>query len=49
MDWNADYRTRARKKIVEEKKMKMEEEKRKLDYECLQGLEASQAELAVKF
>ena len=48
-DWNADYRTRARKKIVEEKKRKMEEEQRKRDYEGLQGLEASQAELAVKF
>ena len=39
-DWNSDYRTRARKKIAEEKKRKMEEEQRKLDYECLQGLEA---------
>lgn len=47
--WNNDYRTRARKKIVEEKKRKMEEEQRKRDYERLQGLEASQAELAVKF
>ena len=48
-DWNNDYRTRARKKIAEEKKRKMEEEQRKRDYERLQGLEASQAELAVKF
>ena len=48
-DWNADYRTRARKKIAEEKKRKMEEEQRRRDYERLQGLEASQAELAVKF
>ena len=48
-DWNTDYRTRARKKIAEEKKRKMEEEQRKWDYECLQGLEASQAELVVKF
>ena len=48
-DWNTDYRTRARKKIAEEKKRKMEEEQRKRDYERLQGLEASQAELAVKF
>ena len=48
-DWNADYRTRARKKIAEEKKRKMEEEQRKRDYERLQGLEASQAELVVKF
>ena len=48
-DWNTDYRTRARKKIAEEKKRKMEEEQRKRDYERLQGLEASQAELVVKF
>ena len=34
-DWNTDYRTRARKKIAEEKKRKMEEEQRKLDYERL--------------
>ena len=38
-----------RKKIAEEKKRKMEEEQRKRDYERLQGLEASQAELVVKF
>ena len=48
-DWNTDYRTRARKKIAEEKKRKMEEEQRKRGYERLQGLEASQAELAAKF
>ena len=48
-DWNANYITRARRKIAEEKQRKMEEEKRKLDYERLQGLEASQAELVVKF
>ena len=48
-DWNADYRTRARKKIAEEKKRQMEEEQMKRDYERLQGLEASQAELAAKF
>ena len=48
-DWNSDYRTRARKKIAEEKKRKMEEEQRKRDYERLQGLEASKVELAVKF
>ena len=48
-DWNADYRTRARKKIAEEKKRKMEEEQRKLDYERLQGLESAHADLAVKF
>ena len=47
-DWNADYRTRARKKIAEEKKRKMEEQ-RKLDYECLQGLESAHADWAVKF
>ena len=28
-DWNTDYRTRARRKIAEEKKRKMEEEQRK--------------------
>ena len=28
-DWNADYKTHARRKIVEEKKRKMEEEQRK--------------------
>ena len=48
-DWNADYRTRARRKIVEEKHWKMEEDKRKLDYERLQGLESAQADLVVKF
>ena len=48
-DWNADYRTRARKKIAEENKRKMEEEWRKLDYERLQGLESMHADLAVKF
>ena len=48
-DWNADYRTRARRKIAEEKQKKMEEEKRKLDYERLQGLESAHADLAVKF
>ena len=48
-DWNTDYRTRARKKIAEEKKRKMEEEQRKRDYKRLQGLKASQAELVVKF
>ena len=29
LDWNTDYRTRARKKIAEEKKRKLEEEQRK--------------------
>ena len=48
-DWNTDYRTRARKKIAEEKKRKVEEEQRKLDYERLQGLESAHADLAVKF
>ena len=38
-----------RKKIAEEKKRKMEEEQRKLDYERLQGLESAHADLAVKF
>ena len=48
-DWNADYITRARKKIAEEKKRKMEEEQRKLDYERLQGLESAHTDLAIKF
>ena len=48
-DWNTDYRTRARKKIAEEKKRKMEEEQRKQDYERLQGLESAHADLVVKF
>ena len=48
-DWNADYRTRARKKIAEEKKRKMEEEQRKLAYERLQGLESAHADFEVKF
>ena len=46
-DWNTDYRTRARKKIAEEKKRKMEEQ-RKLDYERLQGLESAHTDLALK-
>ena len=48
-DWNADYRTRARRKIAEEKQRKIEEEKRKLDYERLQGLESAHTDMAVKF
>ena len=48
-DWNTDYRTRARKKIAEEKKRKMEGEQRKLDYERLQGLESVHADLTIKF
>ena len=34
-DWNANYRSRARKKMEEEKKRKLEEEQRKQDAECL--------------
>ena len=49
MDWNADYRKRARRKMEEEKKRKLEEEQRKQDAECLQGLEARHADLALKF
>ena len=49
MDWNTDYRIRARKKIAEEKKRKMEEEQRKSDCERLQGLKARHGDLAGKF
>ena len=38
-DWNADYRSRARRKMEEEKKRKLEEEQRKQEAERLQGLE----------
>ena len=48
-EWNDDYRTRARKKMEEEKKRKLEEEQRKQDTEGLQGLEARHADLALKF
>ena len=48
-EWNDDYRTRARKKMEEEKKRKLEEEQRKQDAERLQGLEARHADLALKF
>ena len=48
-EWNADYRTRARRKMEEEKKRKLEEEQRKQDAERLQGLEARHADLALKF
>ena len=48
-DWNDDYRSRARKKMEEEKKRKLEEEQRKQDAERLQGLEARHADLALKF
>ena len=47
-EWNDDYRTRARKKMEEEKKRKLEEEQRKQDAERLQGLEARHADLALK-
>ena len=48
-EWNDDYRSRARKKMEEEKKRKLEEEQRKQDAERLQGLEARHADLALKF
>ena len=48
-DWNANYRSRARRKMEEEKKRKLEEEQRKQDAERLQGLEARHADLALKF
>ena len=41
-DWNADYRSRARRK-------KLEEEQRKQEVERLQGLESAHADLALKF
>ena len=48
-DWNGDNRSRARRKMEEEKKRKLEEEQRKQDAEHLQGLEARHADLALKF
>ena len=48
-DWNNNYRSRARKKMEEDKKRKLEEEQRKQDAECLQGLEARHADLGLKF
>ena len=48
-EWNEDYRSRARRKMEEEKKRKLEEEQRKQDAERLQGLEARHADLALKF
>ena len=41
-DWNADYRSRARRK-------KLDEEQRKQEAERLQGLESAHADLALKF
>ena len=49
MEWNDDYRTRARKKMEEEKKRKLEKEQRKQDAERLHGLEARHTDLALKF
>ena len=46
-EWNNDYRTRARKKMEEEKKRKLEEEQRKQDAERLQGLEARHTDLEI--
>ena len=48
-EWNEDYRSRARRKMEEEKKRKLEEEQRKQDAKRLQGLEARHADLALKF
>src|SRR5215216_6313304 len=48
-DWNADYRSHARKKMEEEKKRKLEEEQRKQQAERLQGLESKHAKLALQF
>ena len=48
-DWNDDYRSRARKKMEEEKKRKLEEEQRKQEAERLKGLESAHAELALQF
>ena len=48
-NWINDNRSHARKKREEEKKRKLEEEQRKQDAECLQGLEARHADLALKF
>ena len=48
-EWNKDYRSRARRKMEEEKKRKLEEEQSKQDAERLQGLEARHADLALKF
>ena len=49
MDWNADYRSRARKKMEEEKKRKLQVEQRKQEAERLKGLESAHAELALQF
>ena len=49
LEWNDDYRTRARKKREEEKNRKLEEEQRKQEAERLQGLESAHADLALKF
>ena len=48
-EWNADYRTRARRKMEEEKKRKLEEEQRKQEAQRLQGLESAHMDLALKF
>ena len=47
-DWNADYRSRARRKMEEVKKRKLEEQ-RMQEAERLQGLESAHADLALKF
>ena len=48
-DWNADYRSGARRKMEDEKKRKLEEEQRKQEAERLQGLESAHTDLALKF
>ena len=48
-DWNADYRSRARRKMEEEEKKKLEYEQRAQEAERLQGLEARYADLALNF
>ena len=47
-EWNADYRSRARRKMEEEKKKKLEDEQRKQEAERLQGLESAHVDLALK-
>ena len=48
-DWNTDYKSRARRKMEEEKKRKLEEEQRKQKEECLKGVESKHVELALQF
>jgi hypothetical protein len=48
-DWNADYRSCARKKQQEEQKSKLEEEQRKEEALRLEGLESKHLELERAF